>query len=77
MKNCPVVIWFIKKKKSVSHKGYPYYTIGQRRGLECAVGKRLYVSKIDSENNVVFVDEEESLYNSEFIIKEINLMITR
>ncbi len=63
-----------KGKKIGSHKGYPYYTIGQRRGLNVSVGKRLYVSKIDSENNVVFVDEEESLFNSEFTVKEINLM---
>ena len=63
------------EKKIGEHKGYPYYTIGQRRGLNVAVGKRLYVSKIDANNNVVFVDEEESLYNSEFVTKEINLML--
>ncbi|MEO8664414.1 MAG: tRNA 2-thiouridine(34) synthase MnmA [Ignavibacteria bacterium] len=66
-----------KENKIGYHKGYPYYTIGQRRGLNVSVGKRLYVSKIDSENNVVFVDEEESLYNSEFITKEINLMTVK
>lgn len=63
-----------KDNKIGSHKGYPYYTIGQRRGLNVSIGKRLYVSKIDSENNVIFVDEEESLYNSEFDVREINLM---
>lgn len=62
-------------KKIGSHKGYPYYTIGQRRGLNISTGKRLYVSKIDAENNVVFVDESENLYNSEFTTKEINLML--
>ena len=64
------------EKKIGEHKGYPYYTIGQRRGLNVAIGKRLYVSKIDAENNVVFVDEEESLYNREFNTKDINLMST-
>ena len=34
-------------EKIGSHKGYPYYTIGQRRGLNVAVGKKIYVSKID------------------------------
>ncbi|MBK8554069.1 MAG: tRNA 2-thiouridine(34) synthase MnmA [Ignavibacteria bacterium] len=63
-----------KDNKIGSHKGYPYYTIGQRRGLNVAIGKRLYVSKIDSENNVIFVDEEQSLYNSEFEVREINFM---
>lgn len=63
------------EKKIGEHKGYPYYTIGQRRGLNVSVGRRLYVSKIDAENNLVFVDEEESLYRSEFNTKEINLML--
>ena len=63
------------EKKIGEHKGYPYYTIGQRHGLNVAVGKRLYVSKIDADNNVIFVDDVESLYNSEFVTKEINLML--
>lgn len=64
------------EKKIGEHKGYPYYTIGQRKGLNVAIGKRLYVSKIDADNNVVFVDEEQFLYHSEFYTKEINLMLT-
>lgn len=63
-------------KKIGSHKGYPYYTIGQRKGLNVSAGKRLYVSKIDSEKNEVYIDEEKNLYNSEFTVKEINLMLT-
>lgn len=67
----------IHNEKNIgSHKGYPYYTIGQRRGLNVSTGKRLYVSKIDPEKNVVFVDEESKLYNVEFIAKDINLMLT-
>ncbi len=62
-------------KKIGEHKGYPYYTIGQRRGLNVAVGKRLYVSKIDADKNLVFVDEVESLYSKEFDTCEINLML--
>ncbi len=61
-------------EKVGTHKGYPYYTIGQRRGLNVAVGKRLYVSKIDAEKNQVHIGDEESLYSSEFTVKEINLM---
>ena len=58
------------------HKGYTYYTIGQRKGLNISLGKPVYVSKLDSENNIVFVDDEENLYNSTFIAKDINLMVT-
>ncbi|MBK9334552.1 MAG: tRNA 2-thiouridine(34) synthase MnmA [Ignavibacteria bacterium] len=63
-------------EKVGTHKGYPYYTIGQRRGLNFAFGKRLYVSKIDAEKNQVHIDDEESLYSSEFTVKDINLMTT-
>ncbi|MEO6692400.1 MAG: aminomethyltransferase beta-barrel domain-containing protein, partial [Saprospiraceae bacterium] len=56
------------------HKGYAHYTIGQRRGLNLSLGKPVYVSKIDSNNNLIFVDDEDGLYNSTFICKDINLM---
>lgn len=65
-----------KEKKIGTHKGYPYYTIGQRKGLNVSIGKRLYVSKVDPEKNIVYIDEEKNLYGREFITKEINLMMT-
>jgi tRNA-uridine 2-sulfurtransferase len=60
-------------KKIGTHSGYINYTIGQRRGLNIALGKPVYVSKIDSGNNIVYVDDEENLYNKEFTITNINL----
>lgn len=62
-------------KKIGTHKGYPYYTIGQRRGLNVSVGKKIYVSGIDPENNIVTVDDESGLFHSGFTAKEINLMM--
>jgi len=64
-----------KNKEIGTHKGYPYYTIGQRKGLNVSIGKKLYVKEIDPENNKVIVDEEINLYQSEFSTKEINLMM--
>ena len=65
----------IYKDKSIGkHKGYINYTIGQRRGLNISLGKPLYVSRIDAENNIIYVDDETGLYNSGFIAKEINMM---
>ncbi len=61
-------------KKIGKHKGFPYYTIGQRRGINVSAGKPLYVSKIDAESNTIFVDDETGLYNRTFIAKDINLM---
>lgn len=60
-------------KKIGTHSGYINYTIGQRRGLNIALGKPVYVSKIDAENNVIYVDDESGLYSSEFLCTEINL----
>jgi len=61
-------------KKIGTHKGYINYTIGQRRGLKVALGKPIYVSEIDAENNIVYVDDETGLLNTTFIVKDINLM---
>ena len=60
-------------KKIGKHKGYINYTIGQRRGLEVSLGKPVYVSKIDADNNVIYVDDESGIYNREFICSDINL----
>ena len=62
-------------KKIGTHKGYPYYTIGQRRGLNVAIGKKIYVSGTDPEKNIVTVDDESGLFHSGFTAKEINLMM--
>lgn len=55
------------------HKGYINYTIGQRRGLNLSLGKPVYVSKIDAEQNVIYVDDEEGLYDRVMFCRNINL----
>ena len=47
------------------HKGITHYTIGQRRGLEIAAGHRIFVTKIDPENNLVVLGENEELFTTE------------
>ncbi len=54
------------------HKGIPFYTIGQRRGLGLAKGKPLYVIGIDREKNAILVGEEEETYGDAFIAHSIN-----
>ena len=54
------------------HKGIPFYTIGQRRGLHLAKGKPLYVIAIDREKNTVIVGEEDEVYSDTFIVDSIN-----
>ena len=43
------------------HKGYPFYTIGQRKGLEIALGEPMYVVEIDAPNNRVVLGTKEDL----------------
>jgi len=50
------------------HKGIPFYTIGQRRGLRLAKGKPLYVIGIDRERNTLVVGEEEDVFADTFIV---------
>ena len=56
------------------HNGYPFYTIGQRKGLNVAVGYPLYVNKIDSLSNKVYLGPKEELESKSLIVKEYNLM---
>jgi len=63
-----------KGKKIGQHRGYPFYTIGQRRGLNVSLGRPVYVSRIDPENNVLQVDDASGLYSTRFTTREINLM---
>ncbi|HHE32725.1 MAG TPA: tRNA 2-thiouridine(34) synthase MnmA [Chlorobaculum parvum] len=43
------------------HRGYPFYTIGQRRGLGVATGEPMYVMKIDAERNRIHVSSKADL----------------
>jgi tRNA-specific 2-thiouridylase len=54
------------------HKGIPFYTIGQRRGLRLAKGKPLYVIGIDREKNAIVVGGEEEVYGDTFIVDGVN-----
>ncbi len=57
------------------HKGVPFYTIGQRRGLRIAKGKPLYVTGIDREKNTIFVGGEEEVYRNTFTVHSVNWIL--
>jgi tRNA-specific 2-thiouridylase len=44
------------------HKGYHFYTVGQRRGLGVALGVPLYVTRIDPATNRIVVGPDEALW---------------
>lgn len=66
--------WFVDKtgKKLGKHKGYPFYTVGQRKGLEIALGKPAYVTAIHPENNIVVLGEEADLDQNDMLVGKIN-----
>lgn len=67
---------FVDKNGKVvgTHKGFPFYTIGQRRGLDLAMGKPVYVTHIDPINNVITIGEEEDLIANICTANEVNMI---
>lgn len=59
-------------KKVGKHKGIPFYTIGQRRGLGIALGKPIYVKNIDPNSNVVELGDKEELLGNKVLASDIN-----
>lgn len=57
-----------------THKGIVYYTVGQRKGLGIALGKRVFVSKIDARDNTVTLSDEDKLYKKAIKIREENFI---
>lgn len=55
------------------HRGYPFYTIGQRKGLEIAVGEPLYVVEIQPETNRVVLGRETDLARNGMWVRGINM----
>jgi tRNA-specific 2-thiouridylase len=68
--------FFVNRSGNVlgKHKGYPFYTIGQRKGLEVAVGHPLYVTEIRPETNTVVLGTEAELERHEIWVRDINLV---
>jgi tRNA-specific 2-thiouridylase len=54
------------------HEGVTRYTVGQRRGLNVAVGDPLFVVKIDAERRQVIVGPREALLTNGVVLKETN-----
>ena len=57
-----------------THRGYPFYTIGQRKGIGVALHEPIYVSGIDHKNNSITVGSDSSLYHSGLLARKLNLM---
>ncbi|HRO43077.1 MAG TPA: tRNA 2-thiouridine(34) synthase MnmA [Flavipsychrobacter sp.] len=56
------------------HKGYPFYTIGQRKGLDIAFGKPMFVTQIFPETNTVVLGEAHELQQNEMLVSGLNMV---
>jgi tRNA-specific 2-thiouridylase len=57
-----------------NHDGYPFYTIGQRKGLGIAFGKPMFVTEIRPESNTVVLGEIDDLVRNGMRVGQTNWM---
>jgi tRNA-uridine 2-sulfurtransferase len=56
------------------HRGYPFYTIGQRKGLDVALGRPVFVTAIHPETNTVVLGEAHELERREMEVGGLNMV---
>lgn len=56
------------------HEGYPFYTIGQRRGLGIDLNRAVFVKEIIPEENKVILGDLKSLERTEMRLKNWNIV---
>jgi tRNA-specific 2-thiouridylase len=62
------------QKVVAKHRGYPFYTIGQRKGIGTAFGEPVYVTEINAVTNTVTLGRENDLFHTELIATQVNLI---
>lgn len=55
------------------HKGYPFYTIGQRKGLEIALGHPAYVVRINPQKNTIRLGTPDELLASRALLSGVRI----
>jgi len=54
------------------HRGLPFYTVGQRRGLGVALGEPQYVVRLDARVNRLVVGTEDELYSEAATLRSLS-----
>lgn len=67
---------FVNKRNEIIgyHKGYPFYTIGQRRGLGINSNKALYIKNIEADKNIITLSDHSDLYQREIELRGLKLV---
>lgn len=56
------------------HKGIIHYTVGQRKGLNLAMGHPVFVTEIRPETNEVVIGEAQEVFTDSLICNQLNFM---
>jgi tRNA-specific 2-thiouridylase len=54
-----------------THEGFPFYTIGQRKGLGIAMGEPMFVTRIDAQKNEVELGLIDELNRTEMFVHQL------
>jgi tRNA-uridine 2-sulfurtransferase len=66
--------YIYKGVKVGKHSGYPFYTVGQRKGLGIAMGAPVFVKEIIPETNTVVLGDKDDLEDNHLMIRDYNLV---
>ncbi len=61
-------------KQVAKHDGFPFYTIGQRKGLGVSHPEPLYVLNVIPETNAIEVGTDEHLFHNSLVAHSVNLI---
>lgn len=57
-----------------THNGIHEFTVGQRKGIPGGQGEPKYVTKIDVENNKVYIGTKKDLTTKKFLIEDVSFV---
>lgn len=60
----------INGKFLAKHEGYPFYTVGQRRGLGINFQHAVFVKEIDAATNTIVLAELKDMYHTRMLLKD-------
>jgi tRNA-specific 2-thiouridylase len=66
--------YIFKGRHVGTHRGYPFYTVGQRKGLDIALGAPVFVKEIIPETNTVILGDKDDLAENHLQVRNYNLI---